>query len=144
MLPIAKERGVGLNFEKPKENYLVNADQQKLSIAISNLIDNAIKYNTKNGEVAVLISKLENKPFVKISVRDTGVGISQDEIQKLFNKFFRGTNAAQIAPSGSGLGLYITKNIIENHGGKINAESHPGHGSIFSFTLPLLSAQGGN
>ncbi len=139
-LPIAKEYNIAIQFHHPSETYFVAADRQKLGIAISNLIDNAIRYNAKNGEVAVLISKTENKPFLKISVRDAGIGIPEDEIGKLFTKFYRGSNAVQVAPNGSGLGLYIVKNIIENHGGKINVESAVGRGSTFYFTLPLSTA----
>jgi len=135
--PIAKEYNIKIEFSRPQETYFVNSDRQKLGIAISNLIDNAIRYNVKNGGVVVLVSKTENGHSLKISVQDAGIGIPEDELGKLFTKFYRGSNAIQVAPNGNGLGLYIVKNIIENHGGKISVESTIDRGSTFSFTLPL-------
>lgn len=133
---VAEEYHIKLYFSSEK-NYKVRIDAEKLNIALSNLIDNAIKYNTKNGNVTVSLTELRDKPGVRIGVEDTGVGIPPEELKKLFMKFYRGTNITQIEPNGSGLGLYITKNIIEQHGGEIGVESILGRGSTFWFTLPL-------
>lgn len=135
--PIVQQYQVNIYLTLPKEKLTVRIDPQKLSIAFSNLIDNAIKYNVKNGKVEILVEKLENQPFIKISVTDTGVGIPANEMEGIFKKFYRGSNVIQLEPNGSGLGLYITKNIIQQHGGKIDLESVPDRGSTFYFTLPI-------
>ena len=132
--PIAKEYKVKVYLESPPEKVSVWADPVKLGIAVSNLIDNAIKYNTANGEVIVKIESMGE--FAQVSIKDNGVGILEDELKNLFNKFFRGTNVNQTKVEGSGLGLYITKNVIERHGGKIWAESVINRGTTFYFTLP--------
>lgn len=135
--PIAKEYGIKFGFAPAGANYPVKIDQELLGIAISNLLDNGIKYNTKNGEVTVKIEPDQKPGSVRIEIRDTGVGIPKDELEKMFQKFYRGTNVVQMEPNGSGLGLYITKNIIERHGGRIGVESQLGRGTVFSITLPL-------
>ncbi len=129
--------GVKIYFQKPSEpSIAISADPQKLSMVISNLLDNAIRYNVPNGEVIVALERLKDQPYIKISVKDTGVGVPADEINKLFTKFFRAENIAKISTEGSGLGLYIAKNIIKRHGGEIWAESEINRGSTFCFTLP--------
>lgn len=139
---MADQYQVALYLQPPPEKIQVKIDQQKLAIAFSNLIDNAIKYNIKNGKVEVFVEKIyvserKNSPFVKITVKDTGVGIPPQETDKVFKKFFRGSNVVQLEPNGSGLGLYIAKNIIRQHGGDIEMESVLDRGTAFSFTLPL-------
>lgn len=133
----AKHFNVKIYFQKSTEPSIVlSIDPQKLSMVISNLIDNAIRYNVPNGEVIVAVERIKNQPYVKISVKDTGVGIPADQINKLFTKFFRAENVVKFATEGSGLGLYIAKNIIKRHGGEIWVESEINRGSTFYFTLP--------
>ncbi|MGC9046723.1 MAG: sensor histidine kinase [Minisyncoccia bacterium] len=136
MEPVAQNYGIVLSFE-PGEDVNVKIDKTKLSMAIANLIDNAIKYNIKQGRVFVKTEKMAAAPYVKITIEDTGLGISPEDLPKLFQKFYRGNNAAQINPNGSGLGLYITKNIIEQHGGKISVQSVVERGTTFTIALPL-------
>ena len=112
-------------------------DPMRVKLVLEILIDNAIKYNVKNGEVKVKIASIANKPFVGISVEDTGMGIGPEDISKLFTKFFRAEKIIKEQTSGIGLGLYLAKNIIERHGGKIWVQSVAGRGSTFTFTLPL-------
>ena len=134
---IAKQRKVNLYFEKPKEEIpLIAADLEKFSLVLQNLFTNAIKYNVENGEVVVSIKKLPDQPFVLISVKDTGIGIPPQDLNHLFSKFFRAGNVLKYEPEGLGLGLYIAKNVIQRHGGRIWAESELNRGSIFYFTLP--------
>ncbi len=134
---IAKQYGIKLYFAKPQEPSIdVFVDQQKLNMVLSNLLDNAIKYNVENGEVTVSAEKENNEPFVKISIKDTGVGIPQNQIDKLFTKFFRADNVVKFSPDGTGMGLYIAKNIITRHGGRIWVESEINRGTTFYFTLP--------
>lgn len=135
---LAKEYGVKLYFDKGKETVIKTIiDANRLGLAISNLVDNAIKYNVKNGFVTIGVARLADKPYVQVSVKDTGIGVPASEINKLFSKFFRAENAVKADTEGSGLGLYITKNIINRHGGVIWAESIVGRGTTFYFTLPL-------
>ncbi len=136
---VAKKFGVAVYFEKPTTPVMIYADPQKLGIALSNLIDNAIKYNVKNGEVRVKIEPYPNKPYIQISIRDTGVGIPPEGIKKLFGKFYRGDNVVRSQTEGTGLGLYIAKNIIVRHGGNISAESILGRGTTFYIVLPTDS-----
>jgi len=134
---LAKQFKVKVYFEKPnEESIIVMADPQKLSIVISNLIDNAIRYNVENGEVKIGIERIKDGPYIKISVKDTGIGIPEGEISKLFTKFFRAENVIKLATEGSGLGLYIVKNIVLRHGGKVWTESEINRGTTFYFTLP--------
>ncbi len=134
---IAKQHKINLYFEKPKEEIpLITADLEKFGLVIQNLVNNAIKYNVENGEVVVGIKKIPDQPFILISVKDTGVGIPVQELEKLFSKFFRASNVLKFEPEGLGLGLYIVKNIVQRHGGKIWVESEINRGTTLYFTLP--------
>lgn len=136
--PNARQLGIKIFFNRPEEPIPeLMVDPQKLSMAFTNLVDNGIRYNIKNGEIIVGLKKSADGQHVEISVRDTGIGIPPEEMKKLFVKFFRATNALKFATEGSGLGLYITQNIIRAHGGNMNVESEVGRGSTFSFTLPI-------
>ncbi|MCX6702701.1 MAG: ATP-binding protein [Candidatus Wolfebacteria bacterium] len=131
-----KQTTVKIYFKKPAEEVGVYIDKEKLRIALFNFLDNSIKYNVENGEVVVGISRLPDKPYVEVSVKDTGLGISADEIKKLFTKFFRAENITDVVTEGTGLGLYISKNIVRRHGGEVRVESELNRGSTFYFTLP--------
>lgn len=137
VLPVAKQYGVIVQFmTREKKPLTLHVDVSRITTAFLNLLDNAIKYNIKGGTVTVSIEKLQNAPFIKVTIADTGVGIPPDEIKKLFQKLYRGSNVAQLEPNGSGLGLYITKNIIKRHGGDITVSSTLNRGTTFTFTLP--------
>ncbi|MFH1236181.1 MAG: HAMP domain-containing sensor histidine kinase [Parcubacteria group bacterium] len=131
-----KARGVHFHF-KPPENPLPKAsiDEQKMHLVIQNLIDNAIKYTPKGGDVTVDVSQDEDK--IRFSVKDTGAGIPERQQDRIFSKFFRADNVIRMQTEGSGLGLFIVKSIVEGHKGEIHFESREGVGSTFSFTLPV-------
>jgi signal transduction histidine kinase len=133
---IANAKNIKLEFKKPKEKMpQIHADPDKLKDVMLNLIDNAVKY-TSEGSITISVEKMVNE--IKISVKDTGVGIKSEEAKQLFAKFSRGSGIARINPDGSGLGLFIAKKIIEGHEGQIWVESKgEGKGSTFSFTLPI-------
>ncbi|PIP03481.1 MAG: hypothetical protein COZ49_03470 [Candidatus Yonathbacteria bacterium CG_4_10_14_3_um_filter_47_65] len=134
---VAKEKGVILKFETPPdpiEEFMFDPD--KLSLAIQNLIDNAVKYTNAGGKVVVMLSK-KDSANIEVKVSDEGVGIPESQINRLFSKFFRAKNVIHLQTEGSGLGLFIVKNIITRHGGTIKVESKESKGSTFSFTLPL-------
>lgn len=133
----AKVKGIKLSFDdlREKQDKLkTKLDPDKIKDAVLNLIDNSIKYTTK-GSVKVELSSDSQSLIVKI--KDTGIGLTEDEIDRLFAKFSRGTDSAKINTDGSGLGLYIARKMIEIHSGKIWAESEgKGRGSVFQFIIP--------
>jgi len=136
----AQEYDIKLYLDKgAQQQLMVTIDSSKLGLAISNLIDNAIRYNVKGGSVTVSIKSLTDKPYVEVSIADTGIGIPSGNMEKVFTKFFRAENVLKRETEGSGLGLFITKNIINRHGGTIWAESVIDRGTIFHFTLPTDS-----
>jgi signal transduction histidine kinase len=122
-------------FESPKEDITVNADYGRIYEVIDNLIGNAIKYSPNGVKVKVTLDKTEDS--VKLSIADKGIGIALADMPKLFQKFSRLESARQHQISGTGLGLYICRSLIEAHGGRIWVESEPGNGSAFHFTLPF-------
>lgn len=135
--PVANQYRVKLYFDKPREETVkITVDPQKFAMVISNLLDNAIKYNIPNGEVIIKLERLGKNPYIQVSVKDTGIGISSEDLKKMFTKFFRSENAVKVSVEGTGLGLYIVKNIIRRHGGKIWVESTLNRGATFYFTLP--------
>lgn len=135
---IAKQFSVKLFFDHPKEeNIVVHIDTQKMGMALYNFLDNAIKYNVENGEIAVSVVHHQAEQEVAVIIRDTGIGIPQTELPKLFTKFFRAENAVKTVSDGTGLGLYLAKNIIERHGGTVGVSSEVNRGTIFTITLPL-------
>jgi len=118
---------------------LVKVDKERVVEILDNLIDNAIKF-TKKGSIKVNARRKDD--YVLVSVRDTGIGISKDKIPKLFEKFYRGGTFLEKKYRGTGLGLTITKKLIEIMGGKIHVRSKIGKGSTFSFTLPIKRLKG--
>lgn len=142
----AKSKGIYVRAEISKNTPPIKADEFKLKAAVYNIVDNAVKY-TKKGGVVISLKKTDDK--LRILIKDTGIGISKEEISKLFGKLFeRGEQAEKIFSTGRGIGLYITFKIIEAHNGRIWAESEGiGKGSTFIIELPignLTSAENGN
>src|SRR5215208_1871462 len=118
---------------KPKNDMIVEADKDRLSQVIHNLLDNALKFTYYNQMIFVIVTLNKDKEQVTVSVKDTGEGIAEEILPNLFSKFITYSN------TGTGLGLYICKNIIESHGGKIWAENnYDGKGATFRFTLPII------
>jgi signal transduction histidine kinase len=110
-------------------------DKAKVKIVLSNLISNALKFTTQ-GIILVRTDVMAN--VIQISVRDTGTGISREQIPRLFQKFARGGSVlGSFDQEGTGLGLFISRLIVEAHGGKMGVDSREGEGSVFFFTLPL-------
>lgn len=110
-------------------------DKKMVMLAVSNIVDNAIKYSLPKGEIKIFLGV--DKNTIQGKVQDYGIGIAQKDKDKLFGKFFRGVNAIKVDAMGSGLGLFIAKNIIEDHRGTIWFESEENQGSTFYFSLPL-------
>jgi signal transduction histidine kinase len=132
-----RKAGLSLEYKKEGESEfpIVNADSTRIRWVVNNLVENSLHYTPMGGHITV---RLSHKPDdVMITITDTGIGIPSDELQFLFNRFFRGKKATKMRNDGNGLGLYIAKNIIDKHGGKIWAESEEGKGSTFYITLPV-------
>jgi signal transduction histidine kinase len=118
----------------------IEADDVKLRIVLENLIDNAIKYTPPEGNVSVTLSDQNlnsAQGMVEVIIADSGIGIPDSEKNKIFSKFFRASNAIRTEPDGTGVGLYISKDIIEKHGGAMWYENLPEKGTAFHVTLPL-------
>jgi len=130
----ARTQNRKLTFHIPDDLPTVAADRSSLSEVISNLIDNAIKYSRDSGEVVVNAAVKDN--FVEVTVQDFGIGMPESVVGNLFTKFYRSHRSRQTV-SGTGLGLYICKAIVESHGGSIWVRSVEGEGSTFGFTLPI-------
>ncbi len=119
---------------------LVLADPDRVLQVLTNLIHNAIKFTPANGSITVRAYRIDTDPdFVYVSVKDTGQGISPEAKPLIFERLFQDSNATDNSRKGLGLGLYIAKELIRLHGGRLWVESAMGHGSVFSFTLPLFS-----
>ncbi len=132
----AQKYAVTVTAHEPNEALPpLTIDREKIDIALSNIIDNAIQYNHRGGAVDIYMAR-END-FVKITVKDTGAGIPKEDIDRLFSKFFRAKNAMSLQPEGSGLGLFIAHNIIKKHGGNIRVASEESKGAEFIVTLPI-------
>ena len=136
--PAAQKNNIKLIFYRPDfklEPFVM--DPMRIKLVFEILVDNAIKYNVNNGEVSIRINAIPTRPFISVSISDTGMGIDPKDLPRLFTKFFRSEQVMKEQTSGIGLGLYLAKNIIEKHGGQIVAQSEIGRGSTFTFTLPL-------
>ncbi len=133
----AKEAEIGLTYlEPPKSLPKILADPDRFIQIVMNLVSNAIKYNKPKGTIE--ISAAVEKKFVRVMVKDTGIGISEAHLPHLFEKFYRvHDDSAAAEKIGTGLGLFITRSIVELQGGKISVKSQAGKGSEFSFTLPI-------
>ena len=136
LMPLSKKGDVNLDFKPLKNNLVIRGDENKIREVISNVIDNAFKY-TESGSIKVRYKK-EDKNFALITIEDTGIGVDGQDIDSIFKKFERSKNAIYMNVSGTGLGLFVAKIIVEAHGGKIWVESDGlGKGSIFKMKFRL-------
>lgn len=131
--PFASSRGIKINLSCQKIN--INGDRERLIEVFTNILDNAIKYNKSNGRVDIEAGSREG--WAVISVADTGIGISEAERERIFDRFYR-VDASRSVVAGSGLGLSIVRAIVNAHDGRVEVESKIGEGSRFQVFLPLL------
>lgn len=132
----ANENGITLTIEKVGTIAHVNADSEKIQQVLENLVGNAMKFTPKGGSITMRLSATSKQ--VIFDVIDTGAGIPSEDMPKLFHKFGRLENSlVAMKTSSTGLGLYISKQYVELHGGTIKAQSTQGHGSTFTFTIPI-------
>ena len=134
--PRAESRGIKLTFEHSADIPRVLADTDRISIAFTNIISNAIEYTPKDGSVIVSASVVDH--FVDVTVKDSGIGMSQEDLGNLFSKMHRGKVAMKMRPDGSGLGLYVAKNILNEHGAEVMIRSEEGQGTQFSVRVPII------
>ena len=135
---LSKERNIEVRLENRATNlpeFLF--DPEKLLIALQNLVDNAVKYTLPGGRVTIIVERQGD--YVQVKVSDTGVGIPKEDLPKLFSKFFRAANVIHLQTDGSGLGLFIVKNIILRHGGQIWVDSEEGKGATFIVVIPVIA-----
>lgn len=129
-----RSRHIEVVFSLRKKLPMGLGDPDKIKLVVENLISNAVKYTTSGGKVEIRLFK-EGSSLV-FEVKDNGVGIPEEQLKRVFEKFFRSDNAVKYQTEGTGLGLYIAKNIVEQLGGRIWFQSVENVGSIFSFSLP--------
>ncbi|MCK5027916.1 MAG: HAMP domain-containing histidine kinase, partial [Candidatus Pacebacteria bacterium] len=137
---LALERKVKIKLNIEEEEFpKIKIDVEKLDLALQNLFNNAIKYSHPSSEVDVVLKRIkeDENDLIQIEVQDSGIGISKEDQKRLFTKFFRAGDAVKFQSDGTGLGLFITKNIIEAHGGKIWFESDKDKGTTFFVRLPV-------
>jgi len=132
----AAQKNLELIFQEPKPALpILRVDSEKVRNAVLNIIDNSIRY-TNIGSITVRTAQLENA--IRITITDTGEGMTKEEIAKLFQSFSRGQAGAKLSTEGAGLGLYIAKQFVQMHNGRIWAESPgEGRGSVFHIELPV-------
>ena len=130
---IAREKNIALTADIPAALPEMEVDSDRLRQVVINLLSNAIKFSDPGSSVMVTAKASEKELLFQVS--DQGIGIPKESMKHLFERFFRAED--KLARGGAGLGLYISKQIVEAHGGHIWVDSEPGKGSTFSFTLPL-------
>ncbi|HEX7259537.1 MAG TPA: PAS domain-containing sensor histidine kinase, partial [Candidatus Saccharimonadia bacterium] len=133
--PVAMERSQRLELILPSHRSAVVCDPKLIHMALENIVNNASKYTHKGGSIGVSLRFSENQAHVR--VEDTGVGIAVEDQSKIFQRFARVYNPLSVARGGTGLGLYLTRNIVDMHQGRIGVDSKPGAGTIFDIELPL-------
>jgi len=133
--PLAKASNCQVEFFSEENLPKILGDRYQIRQVIENLLDNAIRYTKGQGKVKIRIRK--EKKFIHFEIEDNGVGIPKEEQKFIFQKFFRASNVLKYKTQGTGLGLYISKAIIERSGGKIGFKSQEGAGTTFWFKLPI-------
>ena len=138
---IARQKRQNLSFTLPKESITIRGNKQLLQRLVSSLLDNAVKYTPKKGKIAISLTK--EKQIAVVIIKDTGIGIKDDQQEKVFNRFYRADSAR--SQKGYGLGLAISKQIVEYHEGKIYLDSKVNKGTTITISFPIATrTQGRN
>jgi signal transduction histidine kinase len=137
--PLADRKHIGLNLEPVAEGLQLTGDRELMEYACYNLLTNAVKYSPQRTEVTASAGK--HGGHVRIAVRDQGIGMDQKEVKQIFQKFYRTKKAEESGEAGTGIGLSIVQQIVEQHGGQIEVTSKPGAGSCFTLVLPVTAAE---
>jgi len=132
---LAAEKQITMEFDLPPKMPVIQGDREKLAVVVQNLLGNAIKYTPEGGEVRVFVEMSERELTLEVS--DSGIGISEEDVEKVFEKFYRANDPRVGDITGSGLGLALTSEIVRLHGGDLTVESELNEGSTFKMTLPI-------
>lgn len=135
--PLADEKEIEISYALGENLPVVTVDSDRMSQVLYNILVNAIRYSPVKGHVHVITALMEEKQWLKISIEDNGPGISPEDVPYVFDHFYRGDKSRDRKSGGSGIGLAIVKQLVENHGGQVNVESVLGVGSIFHVLLPV-------
>lgn len=136
----ARQKGVELRQDLPGDLPLLYVDPRRLKQILTNLVDNALKFTPKNGIITVRAGLWDqDRDFIRVSVADTGCGITPGDAEKIFDRLYQVENSLDTNRNGLGLGLHITRELVVRHGGTIWADGHAGEGAIFNFTMPMFS-----
>jgi signal transduction histidine kinase len=135
-----ENKAMALMVDAPPDLPRVTGDLERVRQIIGNLMDNAYNYTPANGQIHIQMQTVNG--MVQVDVKDTGIGINPDDVERVFERFYRGEDPLVLATPGTGLGLAIVRQLVAMHKGKIWMESTgiPGQGSKFSFTLPVHKA----
>jgi signal transduction histidine kinase len=133
--PQVEEKALALEVVLPEKMPEPELDKDKIAAVLVNLLGNAVKYTPEGGRVTFRVNIKDQN--IEISVEDSGVGIAEDEIGKVFDKFFRSNDPRVQAQTGTGLGLALAQEVVRLHGGKLTVESELNKGSTFTVTLPM-------
>jgi signal transduction histidine kinase len=138
---IAQKKHIAVGIEIGAELDAVTLDEHKFKQVLYNLLSNAVKFSDDGGQVSIKARRLDTHQF-EVQIRDTGIGIKAEDINRLFTEFEQLDSGTARRFEGTGLGLALTKKIIEFQGGRISVESQPGKGSVFTVVLPVMTGEG--
>jgi len=132
--PVAERKRIAITVNPVAGELQLSGDRELMEYACYNLLTNAVKYSPQRTEVTVTARGEQGQ--VRIAVQDQGIGMDQKEVKQIFHKFYRTKKAEESGEAGTGIGLSIVQQIVEQHGGQIDVASHPGEGSCFTLVLP--------
>jgi signal transduction histidine kinase len=132
--PVAERKRIAITVNPVAVELQLSGDRELMEYACYNLLTNAVKYSPQRTEVTVTARGEQGQ--VRIAVQDQGIGMDQKEVKQIFHKFYRTKKAEESGEAGTGIGLSIVQQIVEQHGGQIDVASHPGEGSCFTLVLP--------
>jgi signal transduction histidine kinase len=135
--PLAERKHIGIALQPIDDGLRMTGDRELIEYACYNLLTNAVKYSPQRTEVTVSAAKDNGQ--IRIAVRDQGIGMDQKEVKQIFQKFYRTKKAEESGEAGTGIGLSIVQQIVEQHGGQIEVTSQPGAGSCFTLVLPAVA-----
>ena len=138
----ASSKNIRLVFYPEISHLVMDFDENKLQSIVSNLLSNAIKFSNEGGEIIINLQekRLKKEPWLVLKVKDKGIGISEDKLPQVFDRFYQVDNSSTRKGEGTGIGLALTRELVELMGGKISVTSKPGEGSIFKVELPVRRA----
>jgi signal transduction histidine kinase len=136
--PLGERKRIGITLEPIPEELILAGDRELMEYACYNLLTNAVKYSPQQTQVSA--SAWKDSGTIRIAVQDQGIGMDQKEVKQIFQKFYRTKKAEESGEAGTGIGLSIVQQIVEQHGGRIEVTSQPGAGSCFTLVLPAMAA----